>query len=171
MIWLFTGCTFKKHYVRDDYSFYSKEFKLTDSSLIHTDGVYISNKKEAKIIYKFYATGQVNMLVDLKKELQSENDYRDAFNRRISDASSSKPTTLFEGYYRIKDDRLVIQFMNQPRGQFYYTYAILTKEQLSIVKTTHIGRGKMNDKHYHSTYRDVYRFEPASRNGYLLPNW
>ncbi|TCD00527.1 hypothetical protein [Pedobacter psychroterrae] len=171
LVWLFAGCNFKKYYVRDDYSFYSKEFQLDKASLLQTDGVYLSDKKEVATIYKFYPTGQVNMLVDPNHELKTDNDYMKAFNRRISDPSPSGRATLFEGYYRIKDDKVVIQFMNQPRRQFYYSYAYLTKGQLVIVKTTHIGRGKMDEKHYQTNYRAVYQFEPGSVNGYLPPNW
>jgi hypothetical protein len=180
---MFSGCSFQKHYIRNDYSFYSKEFRLDNDSPLRTDGVYIVDKietdavsefrkmpKERKV-YKFYPTGQVNMVLDPNNELKSDDDYMKGFNRRISDTSMSKRATLFEGYYRIRDNKIVIQFIHQPFRQFYYTYAYLTEQQFIIVRTTHLGKGKMKDKYYTSYYKEFYHFQQKPVNGYLLPDW
>jgi hypothetical protein len=124
-----------------------------------------------KRVYKFYPTGQVNMVLDPNNELKSDDDYRKAFNRRIHETSLSKGATLFEGYYRIKGAKIVIQFVNQPLRQIYYTYAYLAEQQFSIVKQTHVGKGKIKDKYYTSNYKEIYRFEPKPVDGYLAPNW
>jgi hypothetical protein len=75
LLCLISGCTFQKRYIRNDYSFYSKDFKLDNVAPLRTDGVYRSYKietdaagegqkvhKEQKV-YKFYPTGQVNMVI------------------------------------------------------------------------------------------------------------
>jgi hypothetical protein len=183
LLWLISGCTFQKRYIKNDYSFHAEDFKLSSTTPLRTDGVYVSDKiamdstsgkqtiQKDKRVYKFYPTGQVYMVLDPNNELKSDDDYRKAFNRRINETSVSKGATLFEGYYQIKDNRLVIQFVNQPLRQFYYTYAYLTEKQFSIVKQTHVGKGKLKDKYYTSNYKEIYRFEPKPIDGYLAPNW
>jgi hypothetical protein len=183
LLWLISGCTFQKHYIKNDYSFYAEDFKLGSTTLLRTDGVYVSDKikmdassgkqtvQKDKRVYKFYPTGQVNMVLDLNNELKSDEDYRKAFNRRITETSMSKSATLFEGYYQIRDNKMVIQFVNQPLRQFYYTYAYLTEKQFIIVYQTHVGKGKIKDKYYTSNYKEIYRFEPKPVDGYLAPNW
>jgi hypothetical protein len=183
LLWLISGCTFQKRYIKEDYSFYSEDFKLGSITPIRTDGVYVSDKIEIdatsgkqtmrkdKRVYKFYPTGQVNMVLDLNNELKSDEDYRKAFNRRITEISMSKAATLFEGYYQIKENKMVIQFVNQPLRQFYYTYAYLAEKQFIIVNKTHVGRGKIKDKYYTSNYKESYRFEPKTVDDYLEPNW
>jgi hypothetical protein len=160
ILWLISGCTSQKWYIKNDYSFYAKDFKLSSTTLLRTDGVYVLDKIETdatsgkqtmqkeKILYKFYPTGQVIMLLDHNNELKNDDDYRKAFNRRIHENSMSKGATLFEGYYQINDAKMVIQFVNQSLRQFYYTYAYLTEQKFIIVNKTHLGRGKMKEKYY-----------------------
>jgi len=163
VVWLISGCTSPKRYARNDYSFYRSNFKLDSTALLHTDGVYVLEKivtdqnrdkqeglKEKKV-YKFYPTGQVNMVID--------------------DNLIASRGTLFEGYYRINNNKLVIQSVNQPLRQFYYSYAYITNQQMVIVLKTHLGRGKMKDKYYHSSYKEYYRFEPNSNRDYTIPGW
>jgi hypothetical protein len=164
---LIGGCTSRKHYTRKDYPFYSENFQLDSTSLLKTDGVYSNGKK----VYKFYRSGQVNMVLSGTTELKKDDDYAMAFNRGIREAAGVKKATLFEGYYHIKDNRMVMQFVNTATRQFYYTYVLLEKGKLAIVKSTHLGKGKIKDQHYQSSYKDVYRFEPKPAGGYLAPDW
>ena len=183
LLWLISGCTFQKRYIKNDYSFYAEDFKLSSTTPLRTDGVYVSDKiamdstsgkqtmQKDKRVYKFYPTGQVNMVLDPNNKLKSDDDYRKAFNRRINETSMSKGATLFEGYYQIRDNKMVIQFVNQPLRQFYYTYTYLAEQQFVIVNQTHVGRGKIKDKYFTSNYKEIYQFEPKPVDGYLAPNW
>jgi len=164
---LLAGCTSRKHYAKKDYSFYSENFQLDSNSLLKTDGVYNNDKK----MYKFYRSGQVNMVLSGTIELTNDADYAMAFNRGIREAAGVKKATLFEGYYHIKDNRMVMQFVNTATRQFYYTYVLLEKGKLTIVKSTHLGKGKIKDQHYQTSYKDVYRYLPKPAGGYLAPDW
>jgi len=183
LLCLVCSCTSQKRYVGNDYSFYSKNFKLDSAAFLRTDGVYILDRTETdgtnetkkvhhdKKIYKFYPNGQVNMVLDSANELKSDDDYMKAFNSKINASSITKNATLFEGYYRIQGNRMVIQFVNQPLRQFYYTYVYLAEKQMIIVKTTHVGRGKIKERYYNSSYKEPYRFKQTHVDGYLPPDW
>jgi hypothetical protein len=69
-------------------------------------------------MYKFYTNGQVNKVLDINNELKNDSDYANAFNKTISSNSDKKPT-LFEGYYRLKDNKLVIQSVVSATRQFF----------------------------------------------------
>ena len=66
LLWLISGCTFQKRYIKNDYSFYAEDFKLSSTTPLRTDGVYVSDKiamdstsgkqtmQKDKRVYKFY---------------------------------------------------------------------------------------------------------------------
>lgn len=176
--WLFPGCISRKHYQQKDYSFYAKDFTLDNSALLQTDGVYISEQTDQhrevqkdKKLYKFYPGGQVNMIINDQNELNTTADYSNAFNRSNDRTLLAKRGTLFEGYYRMAGDRIVLQLMNQPLRQFYYVYAFLKDNQMVVVRSTHEGKGKMEDQYFNSAYQEVYHFEKASGAVFTSPNW
>ena len=175
-------CYAQKRYARDDYSFYNPNFKADSTSLLRTDGVYVLRKIETsgtggkteipatKAAYKFYPTGQVNKILDTVRDVKPGEDIAAAFNRTITDKALMNRPTLFEGYYRLEGDRMVIQNVVSATRQFFYTYALVGKDQIIIVKTTHVGKGKIKDKYYTDYYREYYQFVPGMEN-YLAPNW
>jgi len=159
---------------------YQKDFHLSDSTLLRTDGVYLQTKiwtnenggkeripKERKI-YKFYNTGQANMILDLNNSLKTNQQYIDAVNTRIKNKVTP---TLFQGYYRLNGNRIVIQSVNPPRNVFSYAYAVLESNKLIIVKSTIEGKGKIDDKFFTDYYKEYYTFVSTGDDSYMEPNW
>ncbi|TDQ08407.1 hypothetical protein [Pedobacter metabolipauper] len=176
-----SGCNYQKHYSENDYSFYSKNFSLDTLSSLRTDGVYILQKiwtdkqgtrapVSPKEIYKFYPSGQVNLIVDIDHVFDQQSDYVAAFNNKIKESKEKNSATLFESYYRLENDRIVIQRMSTPRKQFVYSYGLLKKDTLIIVKTSHLGKGKIKDEYFTDYYKAYYTFVQTKSN-YTKPNW
>lgn len=178
----FVSCNFQKHYAVTDYSFYKNDFQLDSTSLLRTDGVYVLKKiwtnqnggteraATEKKIYKFYTSGQVNLILDLNGQIKTNSDYVKAFNQRITDNQQQKSATLFEGYYKLEGEKMVIQSMVTPRKQFSYDYFLLEKNGIVQVSSTINGKGKIKDKYFPNYYKAYYIFVPASGD-YLKPNW
>lgn len=178
----FVSCSYQKRYVRNDYPFYKKDFQLDSASLLRTDGVYVLEKiwtsenggKERaateRQIYKFYNTGQVNLILDIGGTIKTASDYVQAFNQPIKDNRSKKSATLFESYYKLEGNKLVIQRMVTPRRQFSYNYILLEKDRIIHVSSAISGRGKIKDKYFTDHYRAYYTFIPAAGD-YLTPDW
>lgn len=183
LLYSLTGCNTQKKYFQKDYSFYDRNFHPDPASLLRSDGVYVQEKirtneqggKERvpaeRKIYKFYKGGQANMILDPDRRVETTTDYATAFNVRIRESTAEKKRTLFERYYKYDGNRMVIQAVNTPRNQFYYEYALLEKDGLILVKSTHRGGGEIKDKYYTDYYKEYYRFVPTGENGYLEPNW
>lgn len=150
---LLVSCSTQKHYSQNDYSFYDAHF--TAAPNVRTDGVYINLKDSTA--YKFYHTGQSNLILHI------DSNYVDAFNQR-------RKSTLFEGYYKVKGDSIVIQSVSVPRRLFVYNYGFITPDSLIIVSETISGKGKFKDKYFTSKYRAYYGFR-ADTGKFALPNW
>jgi len=176
------SCNFQRHYVKDDYPFYQHGYLLPKTTLLKTNGVYVLDRivtsetdswgkqPKERLSYKFYPGGQVNLIVDLDDKLKRPENYQDAFNEAISRNEAAKSATLFEGYYRLNGDRLVIQRMSTPRKQFEYTYALVRENELIVVKSTIERSGKIANKYFTNYYKAYYRFLPTDTN-YVVPNW
>lgn len=182
LIILLCGCNTRKHYFEKDYSFYNSNFKPDPASLLRTDGVYVLQKiwtnanggtertATEKQVYKFYNTGQVNLILDLDNKLGANANYVQAFNREITESSAKKRATLFEGYYKTENDRIVIQRASVPRQLFVYNYGLIKKDTLILVKETIAGKGKIKDQYFTDYYKAYYTFV-ATQQDYIKPNW
>lgn len=171
----------QKHFSKGDYTFYDKDFMLPVSSVLRTDGVYVLNRiwtdanggtekrpHEHKL-YKFYKSGQCNMLLDTDTKLKTVQDYTDAIN---SNAGKEQRPTLFESYYKLKGDRIIIQGIVYPIKQFEYKYGYIAEGVLIIVKATREGKGAFKDAYFTDYYKEYYSFVPLDLiepDGY--PDW
>ena len=175
---LFFSCS-QKIYQKTDYPFYDSTFKLNASSALRTDGVYVLDHiwtdenggttkppKEHRF-YKFYATGQSNLTLDPSNEIKTKEQYLETLNGDYS----IKNKTLFEGYYKLEKNKIVIQSVVVPRQQFEYKYGYLEKDTLIIVKSTTDGRGKFEDKNFTKTYKEYYVFMPLDIKNGKDPQW
>lgn len=177
LLGIFTSCS-QKLYQKDDYPFYDKNFRLSNS-LLRTDGVYVldriwtaadggTEKKAGKHrFFKFYNTGQSNSFEDVAKSIRTDEDY----NTAVKKDGIPKENTLFEGYYKLKGNRIVIQNRVVPRGLFQYEYGYLEKDMLVIVKATHEGKGSFDDKYFTDYYKEYYVFKPLSGVQDVVPQW
>lgn len=169
------SCT-QKLYVKEDYSLYDKNFFFPENSSLKTNGVYVlesiwtnenggkernPNEKE-HMFYKFYQTGQVNLTVDLDNTIKTEQDYIERINQDFIQYKKGEKHTLFEGYYKLKGDKIVIQRKVVPRKQYNYRYGYLQDGKLIIVTSTHLGKGEFDEKHFTNFYKETYRFKPFS---------
>lgn len=169
-------------YVKEDYTFYEQDFKRNTISNLRTDGVYIleniwtkdaSRKPEEYIFYKFYEEGQANITIDLDHQIKTEQDYIESIKTHISLTNQSEFKTLFEGYYKIEENKIVIQRLSSPRNLFVYNYGFVEKDKLIIVKETIDGKGKIEDKYFTDYYKETYRFLPLDKSQIenLKPGW
>ena len=170
----------QKFYTKQQYSFYDEKFILETNSVLKTDGVYIleqvwsSNKiqninRKSSKVYKFYDSGHVNFSV--QDSTISNQNYIKYVKEQIA-ISNKKKNTLFEGYYKIKGDKIIIQNVNTPLRQFYYTYGFLEDNKLKIVKETIEGNGKFDDKFFTKFYVETYKFIKIENLDSLdKPNW
>jgi len=176
------GCVNQKFYNNRDYSFYSPMQVNPSKFALRTDGVYILDEiitdskgeqsKTASVtdIFKFYDGGQVNKALSPKKSLTAE-ECIEVFNDRIAKRMKTSTPTLFEGYYRQKNDSIVVQQMSTPTRQFYYSYGYVNNGALTIVSQSHVTSGKLAAKYYNNNYKAVYRFMYTGKSKYLAPDW
>jgi len=182
MFSLFFSCG-QKHFSKSDYTFFDKNFVLTPESVLRTDGVYVlsniwtdenggtEKKPELHKFYKFYSTGQCNLILDPDKKIKTDQEYKDAV-KQSTDGSKDKRATLFEAYYKLKEDKIIIQGIVHPVKQFEYKYGYIYKNTLVIVKATHEGKGKFEDKYFTDYYKEYYSFialDSSEMNS--SPNW
>lgn len=183
LVAFFSSCA-QKRYVKQDYPFFDPNFVLPSNTLLRTDGVYVLKKiktdenggtekepKEQKF-YKFYRGGQSNLILDLEHQLKNSTDYAHAL---IADYEARKlhpKATLFEGYYKLQDSRIIIQNYVTPRKQFTHYYGYIEKDKLIIVKA-HEGNGKFEDQNFTDYYKEYYFFVPLkdAKIEEIIPYW
>lgn len=182
LVFAFDSCS-QKFYTKSDYSFYNENFELSEESLLKTNGVYVlesiwssvDNKinieKEKESLYIFYRTGQSNMI--MMSSTDSVPDYRkiiiDNYNRSKKNKNIG---TLFQGYYQLKANKIVIENANSALRRFNYSYGYVENDKLIIVKPNSLqGDGKFEDKYFLQTYKETYVFVPVENLDSILPNW
>lgn len=175
---LYASCT-PKIYQKNDYTFYDRTFRLDASSVLRTDGVYVldhiwteehggtvKSPKEHRF-YKFYSTGQCNLTLDLSGDIKSKTQYGNSVSRDFT----LKKSTLFEGYYKLDNNKIIIQSRVVPRRQFEYKYGYVEQDNLILVKTTTDGKGKFDDRYFTGTYKEYYVFMPLEIKKESEPQW
>lgn len=177
---IFTACG-QKFYSKKDYTFYDQNFQLTTNSLLKTNGIYVLNSiwtnenggsqlpiKQNKI-YKFYKTGQSNFW--LAENLKSDADYL-LFLENGDLNNNSKKRTLFQGYYKTKENKIIIENVNTSLKRFNYTYGFIEDNKLIIVKEDVIeGKGKFDQTYFTTTYKETYLFKEIKSKQDTVPNW
>lgn len=175
---VFSSCA-PKIYQKRDYTFYNKAFNLDSSSLLRTDGVYVLNRiwtdenggtvkqPQNHLFYKFYNTGQCNLTVDLSNEIKTEKEYQNAVNKDLQKQNN----TLFQGYYKISQPKIIIQRKVTPRKLFEYKYGYIEKDTLIIVKSTIEGKGEFDTKYFTGYYKEYYVFVPLQIKNEGEPQW
>ena len=182
LVFAFDSCS-QKFYTKSDYSFYDENFELSEESLLKTNGVYVlesiwssvDNKinieKEKKSLYIFHKTGQSNMI--MMSNTDSVPDYRkviiDNYNRSKKNKNIG---TLFQGYYQLKANKIIIENANSALRRFNYSYGYVENDKLIIVKPNSLqGDGKFEDKYFLETYKETYVFVSVENLDSILPNW
>ncbi|VXC01826.1 conserved hypothetical protein [Flavobacterium sp. 9AF] len=179
-VFAFDSCG-PKFYFKNEYAFYRENFELDEASLLKTNGIYVldsiwsqstinkSDQKLKKTFYIFYKTGQSNMIIsdvvteDYKK-LIIDDYYRSKKNKHLG--------TLFQGYYKIKDNKIIIEKVNTSLKQFNYSYGYLENDKLIIVKPNSLqGEGKFEDNYFLNTYKEIYKFIPLEDLDAISPYW
>ena len=169
LLGLFSSCA-QKLYQKNYYSFYDEGFTISPGSAVRTDGVYVLDRiwtdenggttkqpKEHRF-YKFYATGQSNLTLDPENSIKTDQDYITAVKKDFI----KKDHTLFEGYFKQQGNKLIIQSVVVPRKQFEYKYGYVEGNNFVIVKSTHEGKGKFDDKYFTDYYKEYYVFHPLN---------
>jgi len=175
---IFSSCA-QKVYKKEDYTFYDTSFRLHASSPLRTDGVYVLDRiwtdenggttKQPKdhCFYKFYIQGQCNLTLDPENSIKTKDDYRTAVSKNLS----QRKNTLFEGYYKLENNRIILQSVVVPRRQFEYKYGYVENDSLVIVKVTTDGKGKFDDKYFTGYYKEYYVFVPLGIKNEAEPKW
>ncbi len=171
-----------KFYYKNDYPFYDSNFILSENANLRTDGFYVlesewykrkdSLEKPKQIeVYKFFKTGQVNFI--LIDSLKTDEEYTIIMKNQIElYGKNKKEYTLFQGYYKIEENKIVIQQVNSVTRKFSYLYGFLEENKLTIVNNTIDGKGSFKDNYFQDNYKGSYIFIPskiAEKN--LIPNW
>ena len=179
MFLLVFGSCSSKIYQKDDYTFYNKGFNLDGYSLLRTDGVYVldriwTNENGATVkqpqnhlFYKFYKTGQCNLTVDISNEIKTKKEYENILRKDLE----KQENTLFQGYYKISEPKIIIQRRVTPRRLFEYKYGYVEKDTLIIVKSTIEGKGKFDTKYFTEYYKEYYVFVPLQIKNESEPQW
>ena len=119
-------------------------------------------------MYKFYKSGQVNFL--LTDTLQGNGGYLNAMKDQIE--AGDVVRTLFQGYYKIYGDKIVIEQVNTVTTNFIYSYALVDHDTLTVVKKTIEGGGAFSADYFSGKSTLVYRFTPDEKaESELSPNW
>jgi hypothetical protein len=172
------SCT-PKFYSKNDYSFYKKDFVLDSSSLLKTNGIYVlesswsdksgfAKKLPSREFFTFYKTGQANLI--LSDSLKSNIDYIETI--KATTVLKKSTYTLFQGYFKIEKNKIIIQSVNAPLRQFYYYYGFVENNKLIIVKQTISSKGKFKNKYFVESYKDTYTFIAINNFDVIpVPNW
>jgi len=171
-----------KFYIKEDYTFYDQNFKIPNPSLIQTQGVYLldtdvktgeAKSSRAKNFYKFFNGGQT--FFSLQESEKQENEYNNIIKEEITRTSNPKKgiSTLFQGYYKINDNKVIIQNVNVPLRQFYYTYCLIQKDKLFVIQETIDGNGQFEAKFFEGKPKEIYTFKEFVTNKAeeIIPNW
>lgn len=162
LVVLFNSCS-EKIYQKEDYSFYNKTFKVDPSSLLRTDGIYIlswiwTNENGGVLkqtndhrFYKFYSTGQCNLTLDLDLKIKTEQDYVEEVEKDFLPIKQ----TLFQGYYKLSGEKIIMQSRVVPRKQFEYKYGYIKKDSLIIVKVATQGKGAFDAVNTRITIKNI----------------
>ncbi len=181
-VFLLQSCG-QKFYIQKDFTFYNKNFILSKNSNLRTDGIYIldaiwSSKNGGETlpikqhkIYQFYKTGQSNFW--FSDSLQSDAEYISFLEKEALKSSTiSNQSTLFQGYYKINNNQIIIQNVNTSLKRFNYTYAFIETDKLIIVKEDVIeGNGKFDDQYFTKTHQEIYKFIQLKSLQEMKPNW
>lgn len=180
-LFAFFSCS-KKVYVKADYTLHDENFRLSESSNLRTDGVYVldniwtkdsQRKASEHHFYKFYKDGQVNLTVDLDHEINSDQEYIESIKKQVAHSNSPNFKTHFEGYYNIAGNKIVLQRISMPRNIFTYNYGYVEDGKLILVKETIDGKGKIEDRYFIDYYKETYKFFPLDKSQleHLAPGW
>ncbi len=181
-----SGCSIfngVKYYAKSDYSFYNESFELSEESLLKTNGVYvlesiwssvddkINREERNKSLYIFHKTGQSNMI--MMPSVSSIPDYREVVMKNYNRTENNENIgTLFQGYYRLQGNKIIIENANSALRRFNYSYGYIENNKLIIVKPNSLqGDGKFEDRYFLQTYKEVYVFVPVENLESVLPNW
>ncbi|QEW08197.1 hypothetical protein [Nitrincola iocasae] len=181
-----SGCSIfngVKYYAKSDYSFYNESFELSEESLLKTNGVYvlesiwssvddkINREERNKSLYIFHKTGQSNMI--MMPSVSSVPDYREVVMKNYNRTENNENIgTLFQGYYRLQGNKIIIENANSALRRFNYSYGYIENNKLIIVKPNSLqGDGKFEDRYFLQTYKEVYVFVPVENLESVLPNW
>ncbi|WP_130736773.1 hypothetical protein [Flavobacterium sp. J27] len=182
LVFAFNSCS-SKFYSKKDYSFYNQNFELDKESLLKTNGIYVLDsvwsqssteipmeKNIKKVCYIFYKTGQSNMIISEKED---DLDYKQFVLNDFNRSKNNKNVgTLFQGYYKLKNNKIVIEKVNTSLRRFNYSYGYLENEKLIIVKPNSLqGEGNFEDKYFLDTYKEIYTFIPVEDLDSILPYW
>lgn len=181
-----SGCSIfngVKYYAKSDYSFYNESFELSEESLLKTNGVYvlesiwssvddkINREERNKSLYIFHKTGQSNMI--MMPSVSSVPDYREVVMKNYNRTENNENIgTLFQGYYRLQGNKIIIENANSALRRFNYSYGYIENNKLIIVKPNSLqSDGKFEDGYFLQTYKEVYVFVPVENLESVLPNW
>ena len=166
-------------FYQKDYSFYDEDFVLSADSVLRTDGFYVlagTADKQGNIVdtpdvyevYKFYKTGQVNFL--LMDTRQDNGGYLNAMKDQIE--AGEAVGTLFQGYYKVYGDKIIIEQVNTVTTNFIYSYGLVEHDTLKVAKKTIEGSGAFRADYFLGKSTMVYRFSPDQKaESELSPNW
>lgn len=179
---VFFSCS-KTMYVKKDYHLFDEKFLLAPNATLQTNGVYVlesiwskgsgERKADEHIFYKFYDTGQVNLTVDLDKKIKTKEEYLESIKQHIASTNKRGFKTHLEGYYSLKENKIVLERITVPRDVAVYSYGYVENGKLIIVAETIDGRGKFDDKYFTDFYKATYVFVPLEKSELenLKPGW
>ncbi|NJM79740.1 MAG: hypothetical protein HC854_09155 [Flavobacterium sp.] len=155
---------------------------MNENAFLRTDGFYVLESKWYKRndklvkptqyeVYKFYKNGQVNFI--LLDSLKTDEEYVALMKSQIDEYGKGKNEyTLFQGYYKIQDNKIIIQQVNSVTRKFSYLYGFIEENKFSIVNNTIKGSGSFKDEYFQDNYKGSYSFMPSKiAESILKPNW
>ncbi|GAA5168755.1 hypothetical protein GCM10025770_29230 [Viridibacterium curvum] len=172
---LLVSCSPYKYYVKSDFSFYAEGF-LLESAVLRTDGVYVLDKvytqrngyvtdhsfKGYVHFYKFFKTGQ--QISYLVPEKEFGGDYLRVVKEHAARAERGR--TLFEGYYKLKDDRIILEGVNAALGNFHYSHGKIGDDRLEIISTASEGIKDFDERNLNYRVVHMYVFKPFNEPSY-----
>lgn len=179
----FISCNPYKYYTKKDFEFYQENFQQK-GILPKTQGVYVLEKvwtkrngyindhkyKDYIHFYKFFKTGQQNSYLIPKKEFNSsfsEIVTKEAQNYKNGDR------TLFQGYYKLKKDYIILENVNSALNNFYYSHGKIENDTLTIISTENSSLKEFDESKLNFLVKHVYVFKSFNDPSYqdIKPNW
>jgi hypothetical protein len=168
------ACSPYKYYVKKDFQFYSEGF-FQKGLLPKTQGVYVLEQVFSKgdghiadhkfkgytHFYKFFKTGQQNSYLVAEKDF--DGNYLGLVRH---EAATWQGRTLFQGYYKLKEDHIILEGVNAALGKFYYTHGRISDDRLEIISTVNADVKNFDESKLNYLVIYTYVFKPFDEQGY-----
>lgn len=81
-------------------------------------------------------------------------------------SSPVRSGTLFQGYFKLKDDHIILENVNAALGKLYYTHGKISEDHLEIISTVNDNIKDFDESKLNYLVIYTYVFKPFDEHDY-----